>query len=134
MHVKLGNVDLAVGSTDDGERHEELLKTILSISIKDKRNLVEQQIPGSSGNHLQDTGPEPVQISLEGEINGEKASEAIQDIYKIFEAGKTLSFHSDLAAIANVTKVNIESFQVDKAPGSAFHYGYKMELKEHIGK
>lgn len=135
MKVKLSSselnmdIDLAQGSTDDGERHQKL-KTILSITIKDKRNLVEQKIPGSSGNRLQDHGADPVQISLEGEIYGEDASKTIEDIYKIYEAGKPLAFHSDLAAIAEVSKVSMENLQVNKALGTEMHYGYTMELKE----
>ncbi len=138
MKVKLSSsdlnldIDLAQRSTDDGERHQKL-RSILSISIKDKRNIVEQKIPGSSGNRLQDHGPDPVQISLEGEIFGEDASKTIEDIYKIYEAGKPISFQSDLAAIADVSKVSIENLQVNKTPGTEMHYGYTMELKESRG-
>ena len=129
MKLKLGKVDLVQVSTDDGERHQKL-RTILSISIKDKRKIVEQQIPGSAGNRLQDQGTEPVQISLEGEIFGEDASKTIEDIYDLYEAGLALSFESNLAAIADVNKVSIENFQVNKSPGTEMHYGYTMELKE----
>jgi hypothetical protein len=129
VRIKLGNVELVQGSTDDGERHQKL-KTIVSISIKDKRNIVEQKIPGSSGNRLQDHGTEPVQISLEGEIFGEDASKTIKEIYDIYEAGAALEFHSDLAAIADVSKVSIETLQVNKSPGTEMHYGYTIELKE----
>ena len=129
MLIKLGDIDLALGSKDDGERHEEL-RSILSISIKDKRNLVEQKIPGSLGNRLQDNGPEPAQISLEGEIYGENASKTIDNMYRVFEAGMPLSFHSDLAAIADISKVTIENLQVNKSGGTDFHYGYTLELKE----
>ena len=91
---------------------------------------MEQQVPGSAGNRLQDQGAEPVQISLEGEIFGEEASKTIEDIYDIYEAGAPLSFHSDLAAIADVNKVSIENLQVNKSPGTEMHYSYTMELKE----
>jgi hypothetical protein len=129
--VKLDKIDLVLGSTDNGERSEKDLRTILSISIKDKRTLVEQQIPGSSGNRLQDNGTEPVQISLEGELNGEDSSKAVKEIYKLYEAGLPVSFYSSLAAIAEVAKVDIENLQIEKAQGSAFHYGYRIDLKEH---
>lgn len=129
MQIKLGSVDLVQRSTDDGERQQKL-RTILAISIKDKRKIVEQQVPGSAGNRLQDQGAELVQISLEGEIFGEEASKTIEDIYDIYEAGAPLSFHSDLAAIADVNKVSIENLQVNKSPGTEMHYSYTMELKE----
>lgn len=129
MQIKLGKVDLVQHSTDDGERHQKL-RTILSISIKDKRKIVEQKIPGSTGNRLQDEGPEPVQISIEGEIFGEDASKTVEDIYDIYEAGKSLDFHSNLAAIADVNKVSIENLQVNKSLGTEMHYSYTMELKE----
>ena len=133
MRIKLGEVELAQGSKDDGVRHQKL-RTILSISIKDKRNLVEQKIPGSSGNRLQDNGPEPVEISLEGEIYGEEASDTIKEIYKIYEAGEALPFHSDLTAIADVSKVMIENLQVNKSIESASHYGYTITLKGQGGQ
>jgi hypothetical protein len=130
MLIKLGSIDLSLGSTDDGERHEEL-RSILSISIRDKRNLVEHRIPGSSGNRLQDIGSEPAQISLEGEIYGEKSSKTIENMYSVYEAGAPLSFHSDLTAIADINKVIIENLQVTKSMGTGYHYGYKIDLKEH---
>jgi hypothetical protein len=129
MQIKLGGIDLTQGSTDDGERHQKL-KTILAISIKDKRKLVEQKIPGSAGNRLQDEGTEPVQISLEGEIFGEDASKTVEEIYDIYEAGLPLEFHSNLGAIAEVSKVSMENLQVNKSPGTEMHYSYTMELKE----
>lgn len=131
MLVKLANIDLALGSTDDGERSEKDLRTVVAIATKDKRNLIEQQIPGSSGNHLQDSGTEPVQISLEGELNGANSANTMKEIYAIYDAGKHVSFYSNLAAIADVTEVVIENLQVDKALGTAFHYTYKIDLKEY---
>jgi hypothetical protein len=133
MLIKLGNLDLALGSKDDGARHEEL-RSILSISIKDKRNLVEQRIPGSSGNRLQDHGRQSAQISLEGEIYGEKSSKTIENMYLIYEAGAPLSFHSDLTAISDINKVVIENLQVTKSTGTAYHYQYKIDLKEQKGR
>ena len=129
MLIKLGQIDLALGSKDDGKLQEKL-RSILSISIKDKRNLVEHRIPGSSGNRLQDNGRQPAQISIEGEIYGEDASETIKQIYSVYEAGKPVSFHSDLTAIADVNNVDIENLQVNKSMGTGYHYGYKIDLKE----
>ena len=131
--VKLKDIDLAVGSTDKGERFEEDLRTILSISTKDKRIIIEHPILGSSGNLLQDNGTVPVQISLEGEIHGQEASKTIRDLSRIYEAGDPVPFHSDLGAIAEVSKVKIENLQVNKAVGSAYHYGYRIDLKEDRG-
>jgi len=129
MLVKLGEIDLALGSKDDGKLQERL-KSILSISIKDKRNLVEHRIPGSSGNRLHDTGREPAQISIEGEIYGDDASEKIKEIYAVYEAGKPVSFHSDLTAISDIKNVDIENLQVNKSMGTGYHYGYRIDLKE----
>lgn len=132
MLIKLGKIDLALGSKDDGKLQEKL-RSILSISIKDKRNLVEQRIPGLSGNRLQDNGREPAQISIEGEIYGEDASETIKEIYSVYEAGEPLPFHSDLTAIADISKVTIENVEVNKSMGTGFHYGYRIDLKEEKG-
>jgi hypothetical protein len=132
MLIKLGTIDLALGSKDDGKLQEKL-RSILSISIKDKRNLVEHRIPGLSGNRLQDSGREPAQISIEGEIYGEDASETIKEIYSVYEAGESLPFHSDLTAIADINKVTIENVQVNKSMGTGFHYGYRIDLKEEKG-
>jgi DNA circularisation protein N-terminus len=132
MLIKLGTIDLALGSKDDGKLQEKL-RSILSISIKDKRNLVEHRIPGLSGNQLQDSGREPAQISIEGEIYGEDASETIKEIYSVYEAGESLPFHSDLTAIADINKVTIENVQVNKSMGTGFHYGYRIDLKEEKG-
>ncbi len=132
MLIKLEDMDLALGSKEDGVTQE--LRTILTIAIKDKRNLVEHKIPGSSGNRLHDNGREPAQISLEGEIYGENASKTIEELYSIYESGYPLSFHSDLTAIADINKVTIENLQVNKSVGTGYHYGYKLELKEHKGR
>lgn len=123
------DIDLTQGSKDDGERRQEL-RTILSISLQDKRNIIEQRVPGSSGNVLQDLGPSPVIISLEGEIYGSEASSTVEDIYKIYDAGKPIEFHSDLAAIAEVNKAFITKLQINKSQDSEMYYSYSMELRE----
>jgi uncharacterized protein DUF6046 len=133
VQIKLGDLDLVQRSTDDGERQQKL-RTILAISIKDKRKIVEQQIPGSSGNRLQDLGYEPVEISLEGEIFGEDASKTIEEIYDIFSKGQALDFHSNITAIADVSKVSITNLQVNKSPGTEMHYSYTMSLKDSKGQ
>lgn len=133
MIVRLKDIDLALRATDKGERYEEDLRTILSISTKDKRIIIEHTILGSSGNLLQDTGTLPVQISLEGEMHGQDASKAIRDLHGIYEAGDPVPFHSDLAAIAEVGNVKIENLQVNKVEGSGAHYGYRIDLKEDRG-
>jgi len=131
MLIKLGSIDLALGAPSrDDVKFQERIRSILSISIKDKRNLVEHKIPGSSGNRFHDNGREPAQISIEGEIYGKDASDTIKEIYSVYEAGDPLPFHSDLTAIADINKVTIENLQVNKSIGNAFHYGYTMDLKE----
>lgn len=129
MIVKLKDIDLALRATDKGERYEEDLRTILSISTKDKRIIIEHTILGSSGNRLEDNGTMPVQISLEGEMHGQEASKTIRALHEIYEAGDPVPFHSDLAD----ANVKIENLQVNKVEGSGAHYGYKIDLKEDRG-
>lgn len=129
MAIKLDQIDLAKPATPHDPNNPDL-RTILWLSIVDKRNLVEVDIPGSSGNILQDNGAEPVLISLEGEITGKGASDTVEKLISKYEGGKPLSFYSDLTAIADVSKVLIEKLETKEILGSVSKFTYKIDLRE----
>jgi hypothetical protein len=130
MPVRLNDIDLALASTNNGQPYEEDLRTILSISTKDRRIIIEHTILGSSGNILQDMGTEPVQITLEGEMHGSEASKTIRRLHEIYEKGEPVKLNSDLASISEVSRVKIENFQVNNPVGLKYHYVYTLDLKE----
>ncbi len=141
MSVKLDDIDLikVVKGNGGGEgeaaaesdSHLQEIRTIYGMRIVDRRNIVEIEIPGSSGNLLQDMGCDPVKITLAGEIMGEKASETIEHVFTKYNAGTPFEFHSDLTAIAEVNKVVIENFAVEEIGGSISRYRYVMTLLEY---
>lgn len=121
-------IDLIQPMTVDSDGNQSV-RSILSISLKHKRALIELKVPGSTGNILQDLGPAPVEIALEGEIFGQNASTAIEEIYELYEQGKPVSFSSTMSIIGNLRNVTFENFQVNKPPGTNMHYTYTMQLK-----
>jgi hypothetical protein len=138
VSVKLDDIDLIkVVKGDEGQggaessSHLQEIRTIYGMRIVDRRNIVEIEIPGSSGNLLQDMGCNPVKIAFAGEIMGEKASETIEQIFVKYNSGTPLEFHSDLTVIAEVNKVVIENFGVEEIGGSISRYRYVMTLLEY---
>jgi hypothetical protein len=129
MQIQLGDIDLIQRSKDYGERQQNL-RTVLSLSTKDKRRIIELQIPGSQGNKLQEMGPEPLEINLEGEMYGSDASDAIQSLQKLFESGKLQKFSSNLSAFRDISKVSILGLDVTRTLGTEMHFSYSIQLKQ----
>jgi hypothetical protein len=131
MSVKLGEVELIKAASVDPDSSQREIRSIDSMSILDKRNIVELPIPGSSGNVLQDMGPDPVKITFTGEMMGKDSTQTMERLFAKHNSGEVIDFHSDITAISDVSKVILEDFHVEGTQGSSSRYRYMMTLREY---
>lgn len=107
-------------------------RTVTKIDVLDKRHVVELDIPGSSGNVLQDMGAEPVRIFLVGEFMGKDSKKGLEQLRSKYDTNQPVAFSSDLTtSVAEVSKVLIEHLYVEEIAASVHKYRYHMVLKEH---
>ena len=131
MSVKLDDLDLIKSVKDDKQTSIVDLRTIYRISLSDRRDIVELEIPGSECSVLQDMGAESAIIGFEGEILGPKAGDIVQQIYEKYHKGTPFDFYSDLALVAEVNKVLISSLDMEHIAGVVSGYRYNMVVQEY---
>lgn len=103
-----------------------------SLGTEENRNLVEQRVPGQSGNAVQDLGRGPVTITLEGLILGEQALDSLEKLRQAHSKAEPLPFSSDIAAGTDVTDVIIEDLQARQIAGYKSRYWFTLRVREHI--
>jgi len=130
MSIEIDSMPLVKHVRDDTGATKEL-RSVYNLNVSEKRSIVEHKIPGLEGGILQDLGREPVRISFEGIIYGEKAKEGLETIRAKFKAGQPVPFSSDISSIAEVTQVLIEDLQVEEIGGTTNRYRYWIALREY---
>jgi len=131
MSIELDSMPLVKHVRDDATGATKELRSVYNISVSEKRSIVEHKIPGLQGGVLQDLGREPVRISFEGIIYGEKAKEGLETIRSKFKAGQAVPFSSGISGVSEVTQVLIEDFQVEEVGGTTNRYRYWITLREY---
>ena len=77
MSIELDKIPLIKHTRDDETGKTIVISSVYDVKVEEKRSVVEHKIPVMEGGVLQDLGREPVRISLNGVIHGEKAKEAL---------------------------------------------------------
>lgn len=132
MDVKIDDLEL-IKRVDDSDTHTvKEIRSVSSISMDDRRAIVELRIPGAEGSILQDLGRRPVVVRFEGELQGEDAKTTLENLRAKFKSGKPLPFSSDLTGVAEVTQILIEDLHVDESMGSSSNYEYILTIREYI--
>ncbi len=132
MDVKIDDLEL-IKRVDDSDTHVvKELRTVDSVSMDDRRAIVELRIPGAEGSVLQDLGRRPVVVRFTGELQGEDAQTTLENLRAKFKSGKPLPFSSDLTGIAEVTQILIEDLHVEESMGSSNTYEYSLTIREYI--
>jgi hypothetical protein len=129
MKMKLDDVDLIKRNDKDGKLSE--IRSVRSLSIYGRRQIVELPIPGSVGNVFQDMGRKPITISLEGDLVGPNATKVLDDLNSKFELKKPIKFSTDITPISGITEIVMENFTVHFAKGERLGIRYSMILKEY---
>ncbi len=127
--MKLDDVDLIKRNDKDGKLSE--IRSVRSLSVYGKRQIVELPIPGSVGNVFQDMGRKPITISLEGDLVGPNATKVLDDLNSKFELKKPIKFSTDITPISGITEIVMEDFNVHFAKGERLGIRYFMVLKEY---
>ena len=109
----------------------EEIRNIFYLYIRDRRNIVELEIPGSQGNIIQDMGFDAIKVELFGEIIGQNARTCIESLRDKYESKKPVSFSSDITSIVEIINVVIEYLYIEEDGGMPFKYKYYMSLREY---
>lgn len=129
MQMKLDDIELIKRVDKEGAIVE--VRSINSLSVSGRRNIVELQIPGSTGNVFQDMGRNPIIISFDGEFVGPGSSATMQDLKSKFELKKPVPFTTDITTISDVTEVVIDSLSVNFMYEAPVGGRYSIVLREH---
>ncbi|QRN93822.1 hypothetical protein JRI60_32270 [Archangium violaceum] len=117
MPVRIGKIEL-IGLTN--------------IYTEDTRNLVQQRVPGQSGNIFQDLGREPVTVVMEGILLGEDTQGALEELRQAQMKATPMAFAADAIAGADLTDVLIADFQVKQLAGHESRYSFFLKVKEYV--
>ncbi len=129
MLMKLDDIELIKRVDKDGAVEE--IRSIYNLSISGKRRIVELEIPGLTGNVFQDLGRNPLLISFEGELVGQKIMDTLQGLKSKFELRKPVPFSSDITPINDITEVVIDNIIVHFIGGTPAGARYSIVLREH---
>jgi hypothetical protein len=131
LSIKLDDLELVKRVAEEANSRVNEIRTLQAIHVKDKRDSVELEIPGSIGNLIQDMGTEPVVISVFGEMIGEYAWQTLEKIKAKYDTNEPFDFTSDLVEILEINKVILKQFYFEQIAGSADRFRYHMVLKEY---
>jgi hypothetical protein len=129
MKIELDGIPL--DTTSEGEGGVSDGRSVSNISTADKRNITSQDAPGGAGSSHNDQGRSAVVVSFDGTIFGESAKTLIEQLRSKFKGGEAVPFIADLTGMADITKVIIDSFNVNDSEGSKDRYDYSIVLKEY---
>lgn len=132
MSIEIDGMPLIKHERDDDTGKTKGIRSVYNLSVSKKRRIVEHKIPGLEGGILQDLGREPIRISFDGVLYGEKAKEVLEQLISKFKAGKPLPFYSTISDIAEVPKVLIEDLRVEDVSSVTNVFKYSIVLREYI--
>ena len=129
MSIVIDGIDL-IKRVQDGTLEE--IRNISYISVDDRRNIIELEIPGSDGNTIQDMGFDAIKVEIFGEIIGQNAKTSVESLRDKYYSKKPVSFSSELTSIAEIINVIIEYLYIEEDAGSPYRYKYYVSLREYI--
>ncbi|MBC7090783.1 MAG: hypothetical protein H5T50_02570 [Nitrososphaeria archaeon] len=129
MNIKLDDLELVKREDKDGVILE--TRSIINVTLSNRRQVYEIKVPGYDGSVFQDFGRYPVTIVVEGLLTGPNSKNTFKDLSSKFRLGKPVQFVSDIPSITEVSEVVIESFRAAIVSSSPTSYWYILVLKEH---
>lgn len=132
MDVRIDDLELIKRIDDSDSGLVKEIRVVRSISMDDRRAIVELKIPGAEGSILQDLGRRPVVIRFAGEIQGDDAKTTLENLRGKFKSGKPLPFSSDVTGVAEVTQILIEDLRIDDTVGASNRFAYSLTIREYI--
>lgn len=134
MDIKLDDIDLVKRVQPQPAGPYSEIRSVSTVDIDDKRDIVEIRIPGAEGNALQDMGRGAIKIRVVGEVWGKTAKDTLESLKDKSEGGDAVAFTSDLLSAAKVSNVIIERILIDQSAGIPDRYKYVLFLKEYVGE
>ncbi|MEM1986446.1 MAG: hypothetical protein QXG36_03250 [Nitrososphaeria archaeon] len=132
MNIKLDDLELVKRVDKEGVVLE--TRSIINVTLSNRRQVYEIKIPGYDGSVFQDFGRYPTTIIVEGLLTGPNSKNTFQDLNSKFKLGKPIQFVSDIPSITEISEVMIESFRATIVSYSPTSYWYILVLKEHKSK
>lgn len=129
LNIKLDDLELVKREDKDGVILE--TRSIINVTLSNRRQVYEIKVPGYDGSVFQDFGRYPVTIVVEGLLTGPNSKNTFKDLNSKFREGKPVQFVSDIPSITEVSEVIIESFRAVIVSSSPTSYWYILVLKEH---
>lgn len=132
LNIKLDDLELVKRVDEEGVVLE--TRSIINVTLSNRRQVYEIKIPGYDGSVFQDFGRYPITIVVEGLLTGPNSKNTFQDLNSKFKLGKPVQFVSDIPSITEISEVVIESFRSTIVSYSPTSYWYILVLKEHKSK
>lgn len=107
------------------------LPRVTRLETLEKRDLVELEIPGRTGNLFQDMNRQPARIVVEGSVFGEESGqEFLTSVREKYVAGDPLTFVSDIATGTEIQHVLVQQLHVQAAASHPDQIDYRVWLVE----
>jgi len=107
------------------------LPRVTRLETLEKRDLVELEIPGRTGNLFQDMNRQPTRIVVEGSVFGEEpGQEFLTSVREKYVAGDPLTFVSDIATGTEIQHVLVQQLHVQAAASHPDQIDYRVWLVE----
>ena len=127
-YIKLDDLELIKRVDNDNATAE--IRSVHSVSISGRRNVVEHKIPGSKGNVFQDLGRDPLMIKIDGRLIGNGSTATLNEIRAKFESGEPVAFASDIGSLEEVSKVVVENLTIQFIGGLPNGTSYSLMVRE----
>ncbi len=134
MDIKLDDIDLVKRVQPSAAGPYTEIRSVTTVDVDDRRDVVEIRVPGAEGNALQDMGREAIRIRVVGEIWGKSAKTTLESLKDKSDGGEAVSFTSDLLSAAKVSNVVIERLLIDQSAGVPDRFKYTLFLREYKGE
>lgn len=129
MNIKIDDLELVKRVDENGVILE--TRSIINVTLSNRRQVFEVKVPGYNGSVFQDFGRYPVTIMVEGLLTGPNSKNTFQELSSKFRLGKPLQFSTDIPSITEISEVLIESFRATIVSLSPTSYWYILVLREH---
>jgi hypothetical protein len=107
------------------------LPRVTRLETLEKRDLVELEIPGRTGNLFQDMNRQPARIVVEGSVFGEEpGQEFLTTLREKYLAGDPLTFVSDIATGTELQHVLVQQLHMQAAASHPDQIDYRVWLVE----
>ncbi|MEJ2200347.1 MAG: hypothetical protein P8X63_04940 [Desulfuromonadaceae bacterium] len=107
------------------------LPRVTRLETLEKRDLVELEIPGRTGNLFQDMNRQPTRIVVEGSVFGEASGEEfLTSVREKYLAGDPLTFVSDIVTGTELQYVLVQQLHIQAAASHPDQIDYRIWLVE----